>query len=149
MLRAIRRLKLNKLSYAKHTSKLKPYKRADYPGQKIQTDVKFVPNYCLVNGKKYYQYTAVDECTRFCFREMYDEHSTYSSKDFLMKLIEALPFLIREVQTDKGTEWIKQLLVKNPESKTLVEQALADMDIMYHRISVATLQYGSIGLMKI
>ena len=30
--------------------KLKPYKRADYPGQKVQIDVKYVPSYCTING---------------------------------------------------------------------------------------------------
>lgn len=138
MLRAIKRMKLDKAPYARKPRKLKPYQRADYPGQKIQIDVKFVPNYCIANGKKYYQYTAIDECTRYCYREMYDEHSTYSSKDFLMKLIKAFPFPIREVQTDNGTEWTTQLLVKNPENKTMFEKALEDMDIIYHRIRVAT-----------
>ena len=118
--------------------KPKPYERAAYPGQKIQIDVKFVPSYCVANGEKYYQYTAIDECTRFCYREMYAEHSTYSSKDFLMKLLKAFPFPIREVQTDNGTEWTTALLVKDPKSKTLVEQAFEDMDILYHRIRVAT-----------
>ncbi len=66
--------------------KPKPYERAAYPGHKIQIDVKFVPSYCVANGEKYYQYTAIDECTRFCYREMYAEHSTYSSKDFLMNV---------------------------------------------------------------
>lgn len=84
---------------------LKPYKRADYPGQKVQVDVKFVPSYCVVNGQKYYQYTAVDECTRWTYREMYEEHSTYSSTDFLMKLIKSAPFAIREIQTDNGAEF--------------------------------------------
>lgn len=92
----------------------------------------------MTNGQKYYQYTAIDECTRIVFREMYDEHSTFSSKDFLIKLVERLPFPIREVQTDNGTEWTTALLVKDPEHKTLFEQALADMDIKYHRIRVAT-----------
>lgn len=138
MLRAIHRLKLDKSPCARKARKPKPYQRADYPGQKIQIDVKFVPSYCVANGKKYYQYTAIDECTRFCYREMYDEHSTYSSKDFLMKLIKAFPFPIREIQTDNGTEWTTQLLVKNPESKTMFEKALEDMDILYHRIRVAT-----------
>ena len=118
--------------------KPKPYERAAYPGQKIQIDVKFVPSYCVANGEKYYQYTAIDECTRFCYREMYAEHSTYSSKDFLMKLLKAFPFPIREVQTDNGTEWTTALLVKDPKSKTLFEQALEDMDILHHRIRVAT-----------
>ena len=65
-------------------------------------DVKFVQSYCVVNGQKYYQYTAVDECTRWTYREMYEEHSTYSSTDFIMKLIKAAPFAIREIQTDNG-----------------------------------------------
>lgn len=55
-----------------------------------------------------------------------------------MKLIKAFSFSIREVQTDNGTEWTTQLLVKDPESKTRFEKALADMDIIYHRIRVAT-----------
>ena len=131
-------MKLDKAPSIRKPYKPKPYMRADYPGQKIQIDVKYVPSYCVADGKKYYQYTAIDECTRFCFREMYDEHSTYSSKDFLMKLIKAFPFPIREVQTDNGTEWTTQLPVKVPEKKTLFEKALAEMDIIYHRIRVAT-----------
>ena len=58
--------------------------------------------------------------------------------DFLMKLIEAFPFPMREVQTDNGTEWTKQLLVKDPNDKTLFETALEEMGILYHRIRVAT-----------
>lgn len=118
--------------------KQKPYKRAEYPGQKIQVDVKYVPSYCVANGVKYYQYTAIDECTRVVFREIYDEHSTYSSKDFLEKLLEAFPFPIRELQTDNGTEFTSALLVKDPATKSLFEQALFDMNIIYHRIRIAT-----------
>ena len=51
--------------------KPKPYERAAYPVQKIKIDVKFVLIYCILNGQKYYRYTAIDECTRF-FREMHD-----------------------------------------------------------------------------
>lgn len=117
--------------------KNKPYKRAEYPGQKVQIDVKYVPAYCTVNGTKYYQYTAVDECTRWTYREMYDEHSTYSSYDFLIKLVSAAPFMIREIQTDNGTEWTKALISKD-DSKTLFESKLDEYEIIYHRIRVAT-----------
>lgn len=58
------RLRELKPSKKKKERKLKPYKRADYPGQKVQIDVKYVPSYCVADGKKYYQYTAVDECSR-------------------------------------------------------------------------------------
>ena len=138
LLRAIKRLKLEETPDKRKGYKPKPYQRAEYPGQKVQVDVKFVPAYCVANGQKYYQYTAVDECTRFCFREMYDEHSTYSSLDFLKKLIEKFPFPIREVQTDNGTEWTNALLVKKSTHKTLFEEYLEECGIKYHRIQVAT-----------
>lgn len=138
MLRAIRRLRLEECPEKRQGYKPKPYMRAEYPGQKVQVDVKFVPAYCVANGQKYYQYTAVDECTRYCFREMYDEHSTYSSLDFLKKLIENFPFPIREIQTDNGTEWTNALLVKKATHKTLFEQHLEECGILYHRIRVAT-----------
>lgn len=138
LLRAIKRLKLEETSERRKGYKPKPYQRAEYPGQKVQIDVKFVPAYCVANGHKYYQYTAVDECTRYCFREMYDEHSTYSSIDFLKKLIEKFPFPIREVQTDNGTEWTNALLVKKSTHKTLFEEYLEECGINYHRIQVAT-----------
>ena len=122
----------------KEKHKPQPYTRAEYPGQKLQIDVKYVPNYCISNGRKYYQYTAIDECTRWVFREMYEEHSTYSSKDFLMKLAKAFPTPIREVQTDNGTEFTMALQVKDKMTKTLFEEALEDQGIKYHRIRVAT-----------
>ncbi len=115
----------------------KPYQRADYPGQKVQIDVKYVPSYCVPTGNKYYQYTAVDECTRWTFREMYDEHSTYSSMDFLIKLVQNAPFPIREVQTDNGTEWTTALRSSGGKL-TLFERKLEEYGIKYHRIRIAT-----------
>ena len=136
--RIVQRLKDRKPKKAKAIKNPKPYKRAEYPGQKIQIDVKYVPSRCVTNGQKYYQYTAKDECTRWTFREMYAEHSTYSSKDFLMKLIKVAPFPIREAQTDNGTEFTNALLVVKSKHKTLFEQALEDMGISYKRIRIAT-----------
>ena len=121
----------------KQERKPKPYKRAEYPGQKVQIDVKFVPAYCVVNGLKYYQYTAVDECTRWTFREMYEEHSTQSSTEFLIKLIKECPFPIREIQTDNGAEFTRAL-ISNDGKPSKFEKALELCGINYHRIKVAT-----------
>ena len=132
------KLKAQKPKKKKQTRKNKPYKRAEYPGQKIQIDVKYVPSYCVVNGEKYYQYTAVDECARWTYREIYDEHSTYSSRDFLEKLIMHAPFPIREVQTDNGTEFTNRLIVVKSKHLTLFEEALMELGIIYHRIQIAT-----------
>ena len=69
---------------------------------------------------------------------MYDEKSTYSAKDFLMKLVTNSKFPIREVQTDNGTEFTNSLWVIKAKHKTLFEQALEDMEILYRRIRIAT-----------
>lgn len=83
----------------------KPYEQMDHPGQRIQIDVKFVPSVCLVKeakGQKFYQYTAIDEYSRWRFVEAFEEHSSYSSMLFLEHLVKAFPCSIECVQTDNG-----------------------------------------------
>lgn len=125
----------------KPKKKPKPYERAAYPGQKVQLDVKFVPQYCCSDGKKYYQYTAKDECSRWTYRQLYDEHSTYSSFAFLKKLIAAAPFPIRKIQTDNGTEFTNMLISTKCEHNTLFENALEEYGIEYQRIRIGTPQH--------
>ena len=136
--RIVARLKAAKANNKRKGRKNKPYQRAEYPGQKVQVDVKFVPSECIVDGRKYYQFTAVDECTRWTYREMYDEHSTYSAEDFLINLIQHCPFPICEIQTDNGTEFTKALISNDPNDKSLFELKLEEYDILYHRIRIAT-----------
>jgi transposase InsO family protein len=69
---------------------------------------------------------------------MYDEHSTYSSIDFLHRLVKASPFQIKRIQTDNGTEWTKQLITNDPKDLTLFELGLKAFGIEYQRIRVAT-----------
>lgn len=76
----------------------KPYQQMDYPRQRIQIDVKFVPSACLKNSevlwKKFFQYTTIDEYSRSRFLEAFEEHSTYSSAMFLEHLGKAFPLPI-------------------------------------------------------
>lgn len=136
--RIVAKLKAAKGNKKRKRRKNKPYQRAEYPGQKVQVDVKFVPAECVVDGRKYYQFTAVDECTRWTYRQMYDEHSTYSAEEFLIELIKRCPFPIREIQTDNGTEFTKALISNDPNDKSLFELKLEEYDILYHRIRIAT-----------
>ena len=69
---------------------------------------------------------------------MYDEHSSYSARDFLEKLVRHAPFPIRLVQTDNGAEFTNTLFVTKSKQLTLFEQALKDMDMLYKRIRIAT-----------
>ena len=77
--------------------------------QRVQVHVKFVPSACLVNssviGKHFFQYTAIDEYSRWRFVEAFEEHSTYSSALFVEHLVKAFPCTIECIQTDKGTEF--------------------------------------------
>lgn len=136
--RKVRQLYDLKTKKKRTKRKNKPYKRADYPGQKVQVDVKYVPCECAVDGRKYYQFTAVDECTRWTYRQMYDEHSTHSAKQFLLELIMNSPFAIREIQTDNGAEFTKALLSNDPNDLSAFELTLKEAGILYHRIRIAT-----------
>ena len=92
----------------------KPYEQMQYPGQKVQIDVKYVPQSCLVgeavwqaseNGGYFYQYTFIDEYSRFRYLEAFQEHNAYASAQFLLHCIERFPYAIECVQTDNGPEF--------------------------------------------
>jgi len=137
MCRAVRRMQLGSSEKRRKGYKPKPYEQMTYPGQKVQIDVKYVPKYCVADDTKYYQYTAIDEYTRLVYREMYDEHSTYSSQDFIRKVVKFFPFQIELVQTDNGTEWTNALNSNTPKP-TLFEEELEKLKIKYTRIRIAT-----------
>ena len=117
--------------------KPKAYDGGKFPGERVQLDVKYVPIDCLY-GEKLYQFTAVDEYSRWCFREIYNKHDEHSAKDFLKKLVAAAPFKILEVQTDNGHEWTNALFGQKVFSPTRFEQELAQQNIKYRRIRVGT-----------
>jgi len=73
------------------------------PGDLVQIDVKYVPY--RIRGQQYYQFTAIDDCTRWRYAGIFEEKSTYSTKLFIEGLLKATPFKIRSIQTDNGTEF--------------------------------------------
>jgi transposase InsO family protein len=80
------------------------------PGEKVQIDVKEVPYNCLYgsakrDGKHFYQWTGIDECTRIRFVYAFEDHTPENTVKFFKKLQKAFPFLIQTVQTDNGTEF--------------------------------------------
>lgn len=105
----------------------KPYKQMVYPGQRIQVDVKFVPSACLKNskviGKQFFQYTAIDESSRWRFVEAFEKHNTYSSAQFVEHLFKAFPCPIECIQTDNGTEFTHRF-TSHREKPTLFQKHL-------------------------
>ena len=121
----------------------KPYEKMYYPGQRVQIDVKFVPEACIVGdaktqGKKFYQYTAIDEYSRFRYLEAFEEHSTYSSAIFLDHLQKAFPFPIECVQTDNGAEFTNRLANTQKPAPTLFEARLKQCGIRHKLIKPYT-----------
>jgi len=118
----------------------KPYEQMNYPGERVQVDVKFVPAACLVGaakGSKYYQYTAIDEFSRYRYLEAFEENSTYSSAQFLLHMLEHFKkcgFSVKCVQTDNGFEFTKRFAGSAPGNLTLFEQTLQEHNIAHKLI---------------
>ncbi|HHV38413.1 MAG TPA: transposase family protein [Tepidimicrobium sp.] len=136
MCRQIRKMKLNVMkkrrSYPKSTYR-KPV--TSYPGERVQIDVKYVPNECIGFASyhsRYYQITAIDEYSRKRYMELINELSTYSISNFLKRLEEKLGFKVELVQTDNGIEFVNDQDITK--KKTRFEKYLEKLDIKHKRI---------------
>lgn len=68
------------------------------PGDRIQMDT------CKI-GPNLYQYTAIDDCTRYRVLRLYDRRTAANTLDFLEAVLEEMPFPIQRIQTDRGREF--------------------------------------------
>lgn len=76
---------------------VKRYAR-EVPGERVQLDTYEIAD-------NLYQYTAIDDCTRFKVLALYSEKSAANSLLFLEHVIEEAPFPVQRVQTDRGMEF--------------------------------------------
>lgn len=128
--------------------KNKPYEQMDHPGQRIQIDVKYVPKECLSPEfiEKYgnadlFQYTAIDECSRYRILCGYREHNTYSSSLFLCQVVSAFRALGTEVecvQTDNGSEFTKTFHTKDANNHSMFEATAKRLGVKLKRIKPHT-----------
>ena len=121
----------------KQSYKPKPYEQMTYPGQRVQVDVKVVPRSCCPQGQRLFQYTAIDEFSRLRYLAAYEEQSTYSSADFLLKVtafFRKKGVTIECVQTDNGFEFTNRLNSSGCPSFTLFERTAADLGIRHKLI---------------
>jgi hypothetical protein len=78
------------------------------PGHQVQIEVKFVQP--LADAKpnarrKYYQFTAVDDCTRLRVLRIYPQLNQKTAIQFLDYVLERLPFRVEVIQADNGAEF--------------------------------------------
>jgi len=78
-------------------SKPRRYERP-VPGDRVQVDTtKIAPGI--------YQYTAIDDCTRWLLADIYPRRTAKNSLDFLEQVRNGMLFAVQRIQTDRGTEF--------------------------------------------
>ena len=74
---------------------------ASIPGERVQMDT------CKI-GPGLYQYTAIDDCSRYRVMKLYKRRTADNTLLFLEDLLEEMPFPIQRIQTDRGLEFFAE-----------------------------------------
>ena len=129
-----------KLPNPKYTPK--PYEKMQYPGQRVQIDVKFVPASCLVGDAAldggFFQFTFIDEYSRFRYLEAFKEHSSYSAAEFIRHCVKKFPYAIECVQTDNGSEFTNRMNGSKTVRPTFFQKTLDELGIQHKLIKAFT-----------
>ena len=105
--RILKRLQLNRLPqnqrYQRQATRWKRYEKPE-PGHCLQIDVKFLSR---INGqrRRFYQYTAIDDCTRLRMLKVIEQKNQKTSIQFVDDALSRFPFRAQVVQTDNGSEF--------------------------------------------
>ena len=106
--RILKRLELNRLPSSQRYKRLdKRWQRYEkqLPGHQVQIDVKFIAPIKGAVAKRYYQFTAIDDCTRLRVLRIYPRLNQKTAIQFADYVLERLPFQVQVIQTDNGSEF--------------------------------------------
>jgi transposase InsO family protein len=108
--RIYKRYRLPALRKGPHTLSKRTYKHYNkhLPGETIQVDVKFtrkIPS----EHRRFYQLTAIDDCTRYRVLRIYDQNTVTNAIAFIEEVRKVLPVAIAQIQTDNGSEFGNEL----------------------------------------
>lgn len=82
------------------------------PGDRVQMDT------CKIRSGLY-QFTAIDDCSRFLVAGLAHRRSARATLGFLDQLLEEMPFSIQRIQTDRGTEFFAETVQRRLMSETI------------------------------
>lgn len=117
-------------TYRRKKVKYKYIKASLLPGELIEIDVKYVPQF--IEGKRYYQYTAIDCASRWRHLAIYDQQTNHHSIRFLEEVIERFPYTIKAVKTDNGAIFTNYYTSMNKRSDMTVK-TLHALDLFCHQ----------------
>jgi len=78
--------------------------RISHEGELVQIDVKHI---MLVGGRKFYQFTAIDVLGKTRVLDVYPSESSRNGAEFLRECLREFPFVIKAIQTDNGSIFLK------------------------------------------
>lgn len=130
---------IRKKGYKKPTIRRKSYCKYEhmegkYPGDKVQIDIKYVPNECIrfpSYGNRYYQITGIDEYSRKRVLKIVKEKSTYETTKYLKELEKRMGFPIHTIQVDNGSEFVND--GDRTERESAFEKAVKALDMKLRR----------------
>jgi transposase len=113
--RILKRVELNRLPasqrYQRRDRRWKRYEKP-LPGHRVQIDVKFIQPLPAADGappartrRRFYQFTAIDDCTRLRVLRVYPALNQKTAIQFVDYVLERLPFRVEVIQTDNGAEF--------------------------------------------
>ena len=96
-------LKFYNVEPIKKVRRKKDFKRYQrpIPGDRVQIDT------CKIRPG-IYQYTAIDDCSRFRVLEIYTRRTADNTLKFIEKMIEEFPFPMQRIQSDRGREFFAE-----------------------------------------
>jgi hypothetical protein len=83
----------------------------------VQVDLKFIAPLASSSRKKYYQFTAIDDCIRLRVLRIYDRLNQKTAIQFADFLLDKFPFRVEAIQTDNGLGLGLRASVSNSVSK--------------------------------
>jgi transposase InsO family protein len=108
--RILRKRGLNRLPqnqrFKPHKQRWRRYEKP-LPGHCIQIDAKFLEP---IAGRRqsYWQFTAIDDCTRLRVLKIYEKNNQKNARDFVDTVLSRFPFQVSAIQTDNGPEFSVQ-----------------------------------------
>ena len=102
--RILKRNGIRYYSNYKHKRRKKKSYCLDTPGREVQIDC------CFPWGhqRKAIIFDAIDDCSRWVFGRVYENHTADSTLVFLKELIQKVPFRISAIRSDQGREFINE-----------------------------------------
>lgn len=103
-------------------------------GEMVEIDVKFVPD--RIDGKRYYQFTAIDCASRWRFMQAYQDIDTVSTLLFVKELVRVADFKILAIKTDNASIFTNRYLGYDRSSDPL-NPRLHALDILCNDLGIA------------